>query len=186
VLLEQGAQAGVFPPEEQQLVESVFEFADDRVTALMTPRPDIAWLDLEDPLKENRRRIAENRYSLFPVCRGELDKVARVVRVKDLLVGALTGHDPGPEECLREPLFVPEGMLALRMLEEFRRSGGHLALVVDEYGGTAGLVTMKDVLDAIVGHIPSAGSRRIRGKCSGRTARGSSTARCRRTRSARS
>lgn len=157
VLLEQGARAGVFHPEERELVESVFDFADDRVTALMTARPDVVWLDLEDPPEENRRKIAQSPYSRFPVCRGELDEVAGVVRAKDLLVGALTGRDQDLEECLRPALFVPESTPALRVLEEFRRTGEHMALVVDEYGGTAGLGTLQDVLEAIVGHIPSAG-----------------------------
>ncbi len=157
VLLEQGARAGVFHPEEQELIESVFDFADDYVTALMTPRPDIVWLDLEDPAEENRRKMAESPYSRFPVCRGELDEVVGVVRAKDLLVGALTGRDRGLEGYLHPALFVPESTPALQMLEEFRRSGEHLALVVDEYGGTEGLVTLQDVLEAIVGHIPSVG-----------------------------
>ena len=157
VLLEQGARAGVFEPAEREMVAGVFGLADDRVGALMTPRPDVVWLDLDDPPAEHRRRMAGSPYSRFPVGRGDLDHAVGVVRAKDLLVGPLTGRDVDLEASLRPPLIVPETAPALRVLEAFRRSGEHLALVVDEYGGTAGLVTAQDVLEAIVGDLPGAG-----------------------------
>ena len=89
--------------------------------------------------------------------RGDLDHVVGVVRTRDLLASALAGRDPELEDHLRTPLVVPEGASALGLLDAFRRAGEPLALVVDEYGGTAGLVTLRDVLEAIVGDIPSAG-----------------------------
>ncbi len=155
VLLEQGARAGVFEHAEREMVESVLDLADDRVTSLMTPRPDIVWLDLEAPAEENRRRMAGSVYSRFPLCRGNLDEIVGVIRAKDLLVGPLTGRALELEECACPPLLVPETTTALRVLEAFRQRGEHIALVVDEYGGIAGLVTTNDVLEAIVGYIPS-------------------------------
>jgi putative hemolysin len=119
----------------------------------MTPRPNIVWLDLEDSSEENRRKVAESPYSRFPVCRGELDDVAGVVRAKGLLAGLLTGGDRDPSKYLREPLFVPERMAALQVLAAFRGSGRQMALVVDEYSSIAGLVTAQDVLEAIVGQV---------------------------------
>jgi putative hemolysin len=157
VLLEQGARAGVFDPVEQQMVDSVFELADLRVAALMTPRTEVVWLDLDDPAETNRRKIARSEYSRFPVGRGSLDGVIGVVRAKDLLLGPLTGHALDLHESLRPPLIVPETMPALHVLEKFRTSRAHLALVVDEYGGVVGLVTLQDVLEAIVGDLPSGG-----------------------------
>ncbi|CAA9531573.1 MAG: Hemolysins and related proteins containing CBS domains [uncultured Thermomicrobiales bacterium] len=157
VLLEQGAQAGVFDPAERAMVGRVFALADDRVAALMTPRPAVVWLDLDDPPEAQRRTMAESVFSRFPVGRGDLDHVVGVVRAKDLLADSLTGRPVAPEERLRPPLVVPEGLSALRLLEGFRQAGEHLALVVDEYGGTAGLVTIEDVLEAIVGDLPSTG-----------------------------
>ncbi len=157
VLLEQGARAGVFHPVEQEMVEAVFALADDRVTGLMTPRHEIVRLDLDDPPEEHRRTMAESVYSRFPVAQGDLDHLVGVVRAKDLLAGSLIEWRRALETHLRPPLVVPEGTSALRLLEGFRRAGVHLTLVVDEYGGTAGLVTVQDILEAIVGELPSAG-----------------------------
>ncbi len=157
VLLEQGARAGVFDPVEEEMVRGVFALADDRVTALMTPRHEVVWLDLEDPLGENQRKMAESVFSRFPVGQGDLDHVLGVVRAKDLLVDSLTGRAHSLEEHLRQPLVVPESASSLRLLEGFRHARIHLALVVDEYGGTTGIVTLQDILEAIVGEIPSAG-----------------------------
>ncbi len=157
VLLEQGARAGVFDPAERTLVQGVFELADDRVAALMTPRPDIVWLDLDDPPDVHRRTIAGSVFSRFPVARGDLDHVLGFVRAKDLVADALSGRAVALGDHLRQPPVVPESMSALRLLDRFRDVGEHLALVVDEYGGTAGLVTLQDVLEALVGGMPSAG-----------------------------
>jgi putative hemolysin len=156
VLLEQGARAGVFDPAEREMVEGVFDLADDSVGTLMTPRPDVVWLDLDDPPEEHRRTLTESIYSRFPVCRGDLDRVVGVVRAKELLAEVLAGRPFDLEASMRPPLVVPENAPALRLLEQFRQAGEHLALVVDEYGGTAGLVTPQDLLEAIVGEIPGA------------------------------
>ena len=157
VLLEQGARAGVFDPAEQAMVRRVFDLGDDRATTLMTPRHEIVWLDLEDPPEVNRRTMAESIYSRFPVGRGDLDHVLGVVRAKDVLADSLAGQARPLEEHLRQPLVVPESASSLRLLEGFRKAGVPLALVVDEYGGTAGIVTLQDILEAIVGEIPTAG-----------------------------
>jgi putative hemolysin len=155
ILLEQGTEAGVFQETEQEIVESVFRLGDREVGSLMTPRPDVAWLDLEDPPAEIRRVIVECRHSRFPVGRGSLDDVVGVAQAKAILAHDFAGGPLDLEACTDRPVFVPESMPAFRALETFKRSGVQMALVLDEYGGIQGLVTAVDILEAIVGDLPS-------------------------------
>lgn len=156
VLLEQGTEAGVFQEVEQDMVESVLLLDERRAASLMTPRPDIAWLDIDDPPEEIRRKLITSPYSRFPVCQGSLDNVLGEVEARDLLARSLCGEPFDLRDMLRKPLYVPETMPALKVLEAFKKSGTQMALVIDEYGSIQGLVTLKDILEAIVGDIPSA------------------------------
>ncbi len=154
VLLEQGTQAGVFEEEEQDLVERVFWLGDQRVVSLMTPRHRIVWLDVEASVQEHRAAMVEHRFSRYLVCQGALDQVLGMVEVKDLWAAELSGQrvdDLRP--LLRQPLFIPESTRALHVLERFRETRVHLALVVNEYGGTEGIVTLNDVLEEISGEM---------------------------------
>ncbi|MBD1864364.1 MULTISPECIES: hemolysin family protein [Trichocoleus] len=155
VLLQQGTEAGTFEEVEQDMVERVFRLGDRRANGLMTPRPDIVWLDLEDSLEENRQKITEGVHSRFPVCQGGIDSVLGVLHVNDLLVRSLVGEPIDLATNLRQPLFIPESTRALSVLELFKKSSTHIAFVVDEYGVIQGLVTLNDILEAIVGDIPS-------------------------------
>ncbi|HEX6037644.1 hemolysin family protein [Longimicrobium sp.] len=158
VLLEQGTQAGVFEEEEQELVERVFWLGDQRVVSLMTPRHRIVWLDVDASVEEHRHAMVEHRYSRYLVCQGALDHVLGMVDVKDLWAAELRGQrvdDLRP--LLRQPLFIPESTRALHVLEQFRETGTHLALVVNEYGGTEGIVTLNDVLEEIAGEMGQTG-----------------------------
>jgi putative hemolysin len=123
----------------------------------MTPRTEIAWLDLEEPLEENLRIIQTSQHSRFPVAQGSLDNVVGILAAKDLLVQRLSNQPIDLHSLLQPPLFVPDSTEALKVLEMFRRSGVPLALVIDEYGGLQGMVTTNDVLAAIVGDFSSAG-----------------------------
>ncbi|MEN9216760.1 MAG: hemolysin family protein [Gloeomargarita sp. HHBFW_bins_162] len=155
LLLQQGTEAGTFAESEQDLVERVFRLGDQRISALMTPRPDIVWLDLEDPPTKNQEEICHNPYSRFPVCQGDLDHVMGIVSAQDLLAQAIR-HEPFDlTRLLTPPLYVPENTHALKVLELLRQSGSQMALVVDEYGVIQGLVTFKDILEALIGDIPS-------------------------------
>ncbi len=156
VLIEQGTEAGMFEEAEQDIVERVFRLNDRRVERLMTPRPEIVWLDLDNSAQTNRQIIINNSHAQFPVCQGELDNVLGVVRVHNLLGRCLTSEPFDLTTTLQRPLYVPESMSGLKVLELFKQSGNHIALVVDEYGVIRGLVTLNDILEAIVGDIPSA------------------------------
>jgi putative hemolysin len=159
VLIEQGAQAGVILEAEQEMVESVFKLADRRVGALMTPRTDIAWLDVNDPPEKLYAQISASPYSRFPVCLGALDNVIGVVKAKDLLARCASGEPLDLRAVMRRPLFVPDSRTALQVLEAFKGARTHLALIVDEYGAVEGLVTTNDILEAIVGDIAPSGAR---------------------------
>jgi putative hemolysin len=155
ILIEQGTQYGVFDETEQVIVKSVFRLADREVGVLMTPRLDIVWLDVDDPFEENRDKILANPYSRFPVVQGGLDNVLGIVRTRDLLVQGLSGQEMDLKGKMAPALFVPESVPALHLLEIFKKSRPHMALVVDEYGGIQGLVTLNDILESIVGEISS-------------------------------
>lgn len=156
VLMEQGTQAGVFEKSEQALVKNVLRLDERMVASLMTPRMDIVYLDLEDPLEVDLRKVSENRFSRYPVCRGGLEHVVGIVHTKEMLARQLSGQPFDLTQCVQEPLFVPESVYAIQLLETFKQSRIHAALVVDEYGEIQGLVTLNDVLGAIVGEIPAA------------------------------
>jgi putative hemolysin len=153
VLIEQGTAAGVFEEAEQEMVQRVFKLADRRVSALMTPRLDIVWLDVDASRDAIRQKIAESHFSRFPVCRGSLDQILGVVKAKDMLALCLGSEELNLNAVLRSPLFVPQSRSALQMLEVFKSSGTHMALIINEYGSIEGLVTTNDILEAIVGDL---------------------------------
>jgi len=152
-----GTEVGVLDETEQELIESVIRLDDQRITALMTPRVKIEWLDLEDSMDDLRKQIIASAYSRMPVCRGTLDDVIGLVKSRDLLAQVLSGEPLDLEKPARQPVFAPETTTALELLERFKESSSHVALVVDEFGAIVGLVTMNDVLEAIVGDLPVAG-----------------------------
>jgi len=157
ILIEQGTESGVFEESEQDMIESVLRLDERRVGAFMTPRTHIVWFDIEDSPEDIRRKIADSQHSRFPVIKDSLDNVLGIVRAKDLLNQSLAGQPLDLRALLRPPLFIPESMSALKVLELFKQKGTHVALVTDEYGGIQGMVTHNDILEGIVGYIPSAG-----------------------------
>lgn len=156
-MLDQGAEVGLFEPEEPEIVRRVFRLADRKVSSLMTPRREIIWLDVSDSPETIQQTVMENNYGRFPVADGDLDSVIGLVQTRDLMAHCLTGHGWELQSILQQPLYVPESMDILDLLARFREHRTHIALIIDEYGGLEGLVTMNDILEAIVGDVPVAG-----------------------------
>lgn len=155
VMVAQGTVAGVFKESQQDMVESIIELHERRVNSIMTPRPEIVWLDADGTPEEVRGKILGSNYSRFPVCKGGLDEVLGIVHTKDMLSDCLQGNPIDLRSRLRKPLTIPETIPVLKSLESFKESGIHIALIIDEYGSLQGLVTMNDILESIVGDIPS-------------------------------
>lgn len=154
ILIDQGTTAGVIEEEEQDIMERVFSLGDRRVNSIMTPRGEIVWLDINDPGTEICRKIGGGAYSMYPVCDKKLDNVLGVVQSKDLLSCKLSDEKVDLKASLLPPLFVPESMRALKVLEKFKQTGIHLAIVLDEFGSVQGLVALVDLLEGLVGDIP--------------------------------
>jgi putative hemolysin len=155
ILIAQATHAGVFAEEEQEIVERVFRTADRRVQDLMTPRKEIVWLDKEESKETIRQQLLASHRSRFPVGEGSLDQVVGVASLKDLWEAMCTDAEIPWPQILREPLYIYESTRALEVLDKFRAAGQHMALVVDEYGVVAGLVTLHDVMEAMVGEVPT-------------------------------
>jgi putative hemolysin len=151
IMLAQGTREGVFHTSQRDMMESVIEMGDRRITALMTPRPDIEWLDAGAGPEELRAKLAAHPYSRFPVCRGSFDETLGVVHAKDLLARVLAGRALDLEEMAVPVPVIPDSLNVLKALEAFRVSGGTMAFVSDEYGSILGLVTLDDVLRNILG-----------------------------------
>jgi putative hemolysin len=153
VLIDQGTQAGVFEEAEHDMVEGIFSLGEQRVYSLMTPRTEIVWLDIEDSIDEIRTKIAENEYSRFPVREDTLDVILGIVKARDMLVASLSGDPIKLKQVLKPAFYIPETMSAARALEIFKEKGTEMLLVIDEFGGLQGLLTIHDIIEEIVGQI---------------------------------
>ena len=160
-LISQGAETGAVGATEENIVQRVFQLGDQRVAAIMTPRPDIEWIDVDASEEELREFLASHAHTQFVVCHGGLDDVLGIVRSADLLPIAFKGSNIDLRALTREALFVPDSMPAVQLLESFRNSHKHVALVMDEYGAVEGLVTVTDLLTAIVGDLPADASEAV-------------------------
>jgi putative hemolysin len=158
-LVEEGLHAGVFQRAEKEMVEKVLALDNLPVTAIMTPRPKIVFLNLEDPEEANWRKIVTSGHSYFPVYQGNRDQIVGMVSVKALWAHSAIGLPTVLKNLLVPSLFVPEKLNAIQLLEHFKKSGRHTAMVSDEFGAIQGLVTLIDVLEAIVGDLPEPGRR---------------------------
>ncbi len=155
MMVEAGEETGAVDEREHEMIKNIFEFDDRRVSEVMTHRTDLVRVPITATLREIAALQAENRFSRIPVYRDNVDDIVGAVFVKDLvpLLEAGSHADDTPEGFMRSVLYVPEGMTCSDLLHEFQRARVHLAIVVDEYGGTEGMVTMEDLLEAIVGDL---------------------------------
>ncbi|HMZ06357.1 MAG TPA: hemolysin family protein [Anaerolineales bacterium] len=151
VLIDQGTQAGVFEEAEQDMVEGVFSLGDQRVYSLMTPRTEFVWLDVNDSTEEILEKIANSPYSRFPVRQDSLETIVGIVKSRDLLVTSLSNKEINLKELAKPAYFIPETTLASRALEMLKKNNTEMLLVVDEFGGVQGLLTINDILEEIVG-----------------------------------
>ena len=149
LLIDKGTQAGTFQEFEQDTIERVFRLADRRVSVLMTPRADIVWLNLNESPEETKHKIAQHKYSSYPLARDRFENIAGVIRGKDLLSLIMEGKPFDLEKICRPPLFVYETTPAVKAMELFKKTKMHIAFVVDEYGTTQGLVTFGDILRSV-------------------------------------
>lgn len=152
-MIQEGTTGGAIDEIEQEIVQNVFHLGDRKITSLMTNRSDLTYLDLEDSVEENIAKIIETKHSVYPICKDGIDNITGLLYIKDLL-----GKDLGTElENLanlgKEPLFIPENNQAYQALEKFREERIHMGIILDEYGSVMGIITLNDILDALVGDI---------------------------------
>lgn len=154
VMIEQGTEEGVFDRAEQELVSNVLRLDDRNVGAVMTPRKDIIFLDVQLGFEDNRDRLCDAPHTVIPMCDGGLDHVVGLLRTNDLLESLLRGEPIDFPRLAKSPLFVPKTITLMQLLEHFKRAHLPAALVIDEYGEVVGIATVNDVIEAIVGDLP--------------------------------
>ncbi len=156
LLMKEGARSGVFDIVEKDIVERTLRLGDKKISSMMTPKKEIIWLNIENSFESLRNKIAKSPHSYFPVCKDGLDEVLGIIQTKDLLAVFLVEEKIDLTKSLHKPIFIPETMEALSVLELFKKTGIHIALIVDEYGSVMGLLSLSDILSEIVGDIPTA------------------------------
>jgi putative hemolysin len=155
LILEEGTQAGVIKEIEHDMVESIFRLGNRRINFIMIPRMEIEWIDHQVSPDDLRKLLANSSHTRFPICDGELDNVLGLITSKEILDQLLSGASLDLKAIMKPPLFVPENMRVVQLLEIYKKTPDHIALATDEYGGIQGLITLHDVLESIIGDVPS-------------------------------
>jgi putative hemolysin len=155
-MINEGTSSGAIEETEQEIIERVFHLGDRNITSLMTHRTDIVWLDMTDQKEVLRDKIFESVHSVYPVCDSQIDKILGIVSIKDLYLAAASNNYT-LEPIIKKPLFIPENNSAYQVLEKFKETQSHAAFIVDEYGTFLGMITLNDILEAIVGDMPETG-----------------------------
>ena len=150
-IINEGTEQGTIEEAEQEIIERVFHLGDRNITSLMTHRSDIIWFDLHENEETMKEKIVREPHSVYPICDGEIDNIKGMVTIKDLYV--TPDHVPF-KDIMTSALFVPENNTAYMVLEKFKQSKIHCCFIVDEYGSLLGLITLNDILEAIIGDIP--------------------------------
>jgi len=155
MLIDQGATFGSIEKKESELLKRIFKFGDRKANAIMTQRNDVAWIDINDPIEEIKKTVVENDYSIYPVCDDSLDNVIGILTVKEFYknLNNLTEI----KTLIREPLYVTDSLSTYRLLEFFKERKNYNAIVIDEYGVFQGIITLRDIVENIIGDIPQKG-----------------------------
>jgi putative hemolysin len=149
-MINEGSELGAIEEEEKDIIERVFHLGDRNITSLMTHRTDIVWLDVNEDRTSVKEKIKEFQHSVYPVCRDDIDDIEGIIYVKDLYLHP----DATLPDLARKALFIPENNSAYQVLEKIKNTKIHYAFIVDEYGSLQGMITVKDILKAIVGEMP--------------------------------
>lgn len=153
-IISEGSESGVVEEDEKEIIERVFHLGDRSITSLMTHRTDIVWLEITDTVRDFKNKFPEVVYSSFPVCESSVDEIKGLVYVKDLV----KADDNATMDQLTKPaLFVPKNNKAYQLLEKFKETKIHSCFIVNEYGTLEGMITLNDILEAIVGDVPQTG-----------------------------
>jgi putative hemolysin len=150
-IISEGTEQGTIEEAEREIIERVFHLSDRNITSLMTHRSDILWLESTKTVAQVKAQMPENLHSIYPVCEGSIDHIKGVVSLKDLFVAE---DDQLVRDIAKDAKYVPENNSAYQVLESFKQSKIHHCFIVNEYGSIEGLITLNDILEAIVGDIP--------------------------------
>jgi len=150
-MITEGTEAGTIEEEEREIIERIFHLGDRNITSLMTHRSDIIWFDLDDNEEKIKEKIIREPHSVYPICDGEIDNIKGIVSIKDLYV---TDDMTLFKQIMTPAMFVPENNTPYQLLEKFKQTKQHSCFIVDEYGTMQGMITLNDILEAIVGDIP--------------------------------
>ncbi|MFT3903659.1 MAG: hemolysin family protein [Niabella sp.] len=150
-IINEGTEQGTLEETEQEIIERVFHLSDRNITSLMTHRSDIVWFGVNDTEEDMKEKILKEPHSIYPICDGEIDNIKGVISIKDLYTNKDTIQF---KELMRPALFVPENNTAFKVMEKFKESQLHSCFIVDEYGSVLGMITLKDILEAIIGDMP--------------------------------
>lgn len=153
-IISEGTESGTIEEEEKELIERIFHLGDRNITSLMTHRSDIIWFDLNDNEEKIREKIVQEPHSVYPICDGSIDNIKGMVSIKDLyIIDDFTLF----RDVVQPAMFVPENNTAYQVMEKFKETKSHSCFIVDEYGSLQGMITLNDILEAIVGEIPQTG-----------------------------
>jgi putative hemolysin len=150
-IISEGTEHGAIEEAEQEIIERVFHLGDRNITSLMTHRSDIIWFDVNDNEEKIREKIMENPHSIYPICEGDLDEIKGVISLKDIYI---SDDKIAFKELMQTALFVPDNNTAYQVMEKFKESKIHTCFIVDEYGSVRGMITLNNIMEAIVGEIP--------------------------------
>jgi putative hemolysin len=155
LIIEQGVEHGVIEEQENEMIKSIFRFADRKAYSIMTNRRFVNWLDIKLPFDEIRARVLASEHTKLPVCEGDLDRVTGILNTKTFVNRLSTASGPFDiQELLIRPVFIPETTRAIKILELFRENKLYVGIIVDEYGSTAGMLTLHDLIENIFGYLP--------------------------------